>query len=407
MRNNKQKGLPTIYNNLAECHINLDQFEQARSYLDKVSAFENRNWSNTAKTLQQYAILHEKMGNLSRSIEYYKQYDEARDSAFSIKLASNLKQLEQNYVLKQQEAGFQYLNQRYKLQNWLVLALVGASLLLAGLFAAYFQFYQDKKRHNKELESKVRERTASLEKSNEELQKFAFIASHDLKSPLRNIYGFLSLIKRRWTDSKHPKEDMQFIDHALDATQKMHTLIEDVLEYSRLEYLDAKIESIHLGDLIKEIVADLRNSQVYPGSEIRLRGSFPTIMGNPVLFKQLFTNLIDNGLKYNESDPKTITISTDISLGKLILSVSDNGIGIPAEYRDKVFGIFKRLHASEQFEGTGIGLAICKKIADYYHGEIRIKGNQPKGTIFQFILPAEMVSSPMRFPDKAQVSLLH
>ena len=404
-RRNQKKGLAAIYNNLAECHILLKQYRQAADYLDIASTFENRGWAGIAKTYKQYALLHEKTGNLYHSIEYYKKHIAARDSAFSRQLKSNIKQLEQNFLLEQQKTDFENLNERYQFQNWLVAGLFIAALLLAGSLAAYFQFYQDKKRHNQELESKVRERTASLEKSNEELQKFAFIASHDLKSPLRNIYGFLSLIKRRCSRGMDPEEGMQFINHALEATKRMHTLIEDVLEYSRMEYLEAKVEPVQLDDLIEDVITDLRNDAAYPGAKIITEGDFPIVRGNPVLFKQLFTNLIDNGLKYNESQQKQIVISGKQTNETLILSVADNGIGIQEEYRKKVFGIFKRLHNSEEYDGTGIGLAICKKIADYYQGEIKITDNSPQGTIFQLLLPAELTTSKP-VPDKAPVSLL-
>ena len=406
-RNNKKKGLSALYNSLAECHLHLDQYDQAKLFLDSASTFSNRSWANIAKTLGQYAILYEKTEDLTRSIAYHKQYKMARDSLFAHKLKSNIKQLEQNFLLEQQKTDFKDLSERYEVQNWLVQGLFVFSLLLAGFLAAYFQFYQDKKRHNKELESRVRERTASLERSNEELQKFAFIASHDLKSPIRNIYGFLSLIKRRCSQGMDPKEGMQFIDHALVATKKMHTLIEDVLEYSRMEYLDTKSEPVYLGDLIADITTDLEKSEAYPGAKVHIEGSLPVLTGNPVLFKQLFTNLIDNGLKYNESDYQKVTIASTISSERVLLSVSDNGIGIPVEYRNKVFGIFKRLHPSGQFEGTGIGLAICKKIADYYQGELTITDNQPQGTTFQLSLPVQMIARSKPVPDREPVSLPH
>ena len=361
-------------------------------FLEKNSNTPGRSWSNMSRTYEVYAMLYEKTGQPQKALEAFKNYKISRDSAFSQRLATNIKKLESTFLLEQQENELSLLNQRLQIQQWFSLALIVGFVLLGLLLRTYFKFYQQKKRHTEELARTVDERTASLQRTNEELQKFAFVASHDLKTPLRNISGFLTLLKRRSRKGISQEEANEYIDFALQATYDMNALIEDVLEYSRLEYLEPKVETFQLRPLLERTISELLVVPTQQKSEVELVGAFPTLLGNPVIFQQLFRNLIDNGLKYNNSAQPKVTISAERQPDQITLKVSDNGIGIPSEYQAQVFGIFKRLHTADKYEGTGIGLAICRKIVDYYQGQIAIENHIPNGTSFKITLPAKLMA---------------
>ncbi len=386
----KQKGLSTIYNNIADANLEMGNLTEAQKYITLASEITGRSWANLANTYQLDARLHEAREDYERATALHRQHHIARDSAFSLKLAANIKNVERTYQLKNKESELELLNQRYELQRYIFTFAILATMFFGFVI---FIFYWEKKRHNEILEKTVAERTASLQRSNEELQKFAFVASHDLKSPLRNIYGFLSLIKRKYKSPDNVSEIQEYVDFALSAAKDMNTLIEDVLEYSKLDYLESKRDPVPMREVLEHTIAELHSTPSKRQQNVTLDGEFPIIHANPTLVQQLFRNLIENGLKYNESEKPTVTISANESAEKITFDVSDNGIGIPPEYRSKVFGIFTRLHSQEQYEGTGIGLAICRKIVDHYKGNITIQESTSGGTSFQIALPSSILKA--------------
>jgi len=229
-----------------------------------------------------------------------------------------------------------------------------------------------------------------LQRSNAELEQFASVASHDLRQPLRMVSSYLSLAERRLTGVLDD-DTRQFMDFALDGAKRMDHLIIDLLEYSRTGRHATANEPVSLRRSAEEAVQNLGVAIEEAKAEVVIAPDLPTIQGYPSDLVRLFQNLIGNAVKYRTPDRSPSVAVTCRRDGKeWIVSVRDNGIGIPADQRDRVFGLFQRLHAGDQYEGTGIGLAVCRKIVEHHGGRIHVESVEGEGSDFQFTLPVEV-----------------
>lgn len=237
--------------------------------------------------------------------------------------------------------------------------------------------------------SELEEKNKALSEVNEELEQFTYIASHDLKTPLRTISSHLDLIK--WhidkKDFEAVNEDIVF---AKRGAKQMYTLINDILEYKQLNNTNDSFSIVDLNDIFLTIVDQLKVYIEEKNAEVHF-ASLPKVKARTTDIMILFQNLIDNGIKYNKSTKPLITISHEIGEENLILKFEDNGIGIEEEYQDKIFQFFKRLHGSNEYEGTGIGLGLCKKIVQNYNGSIAVQTSKNGGSIFVIQLPLSMI----------------
>ncbi|MEM6347119.1 MAG: ATP-binding protein [Bacteroidota bacterium] len=240
----------------------------------------------------------------------------------------------------------------------------------------------------KQVESMLLEYTQQLERTNEELERFAYIASHDLKTPIRNISAFLSLIERRLPPDGDP-ELKEFLDFAVENSKHAYTLIQDVLEYSRTASSDLNMEQFSLNELFQELkghfIEPMRNREA-----LLKWDDLPNVVGDRSQLKQLFQNLIENGFKYNEAQYPEVYAQARFEGDNIVISLKDNGIGIKKEYQKQIFGMFTRLHTLEEYPGTGIGLAICEKIVKAHYGEIWLQSEEGKGTTFFIRLPFDV-----------------
>ena len=225
---------------------------------------------------------------------------------------------------------------------------------------------------------------SQLEQKNKELEQFAHVAAHDLKEPLRGITTYLSILQKRHNAGLND-DAKSLIENAYQNAIRMKNLISDILDFSKTGEIGT--EDVNLDELVSYIFSNYSDEE--NGSLVKLsKSKLPIIKGDPSSFIQLFTNLIDNGLKYHEAgETPEVVIDVSETQNQWCFSVADNGIGINPNYYDKVFEIFRRLHSNTEYSGTGIGLASCKKIVTAYNGEIWIEPNSPKGTIFKFTLP--------------------
>lgn len=327
-------------------------------------------------------------------------FDEQRSKQLivnQIRFESNIKEKENKY-LKAVEVANKITIQKQRLQNYVL--LTGIFLLMALAFIFYTALKR-KKEYNKLLEYEVQKRTkeliksnselvntnVQLEQSNLELERFAYIASHDLKSPLRNIISFLNLIQRK-LDKTIDRDVPEYLDFAINNAKQMHALIQDVLEYSKIDTYssNATNEPVNLNHVLLLVTQNLNTIINQKDATIEY-DDLPLIKTNPVFMLQLFQNLISNGIKYNESKPPIITITYEERRLEHFFTISDNGIGIAPEYHQDIFEMFKRLHSVQDYKGTGIGLAICKKIIKQLGGTIRLESEETKGTIFYFTIP--------------------
>jgi signal transduction histidine kinase len=225
-----------------------------------------------------------------------------------------------------------------------------------------------------------------LTRSNRDLEQFAYVASHDLQEPLRKVASFCQLLQRRYAGQLDERAD-QYIAFAVDGAQRMQRLINDLLAFSRIGRLTAGFTDVDLNRVLDDVTSQLEARNEDDGEIVW--SDLPTVEGEEPLLSTLFANLIGNSLKFRRPDvPPVIRITAERDGKEWRINVRDNGIGIEAEFADKVFVIFQRLHARDAYEGTGIGLAIVKKIVEYHGGRIWLDLDVDEGTSINFTLPA-------------------
>jgi PAS domain S-box-containing protein len=232
-----------------------------------------------------------------------------------------------------------------------------------------------------------REAAEALERSNTELSQFAYIASHDLSEPLRMVSSYLGLLRRRYHGRLDDDAD-EFIEYAVDGAARMRQLIEGLLEYSRAGRSEDPAEPVELGAVTADVLRSLAAAMVESGAEIEI-DDLPTVMGNRGQIEQLLQNLLANALKFRRDGHARVWVRAEgEESGMTRIAVADGGIGIPPSKREQVFEMFQRVHEREAYEGTGIGLAVCRKIVERHGGRIWVDEREGGGTVFRFTLPS-------------------
>ena len=252
----------------------------------------------------------------------------------------------------------------------------------------------------KNTSDKLLSMNQQLEQSNFDLLQFASVASHDLKEPLRKIQAFGNLLNAR-VDGKLDESEKRYLDKIINSSNRMQTLVEDVLTLSKLSNKETPYNNVNLNKILYRIVDDLEITIKEKKATVHI-GVFPEIEAVPGQMHQLFQNLVSNGLKFNNKNEVNISITPyrvdDEEMKQrnidprnhVAICVEDNGIGFEDHFKEKIFGVFQRLH-SNNYQGTGIGLAICKKIVDNHNGFIRAESRLHEGTRFIVILPTKQV----------------
>ena len=226
-----------------------------------------------------------------------------------------------------------------------------------------------------------------LQRSNTELEQFAYVASHDLQEPLRKVASFCQMLEQRYKGQLDERAD-QYIAFAVDGAKRMQQLINDLLAFSRVGRLTQPHEVVDTAQLVERVRRTLAVSIEETGAQVTADG-LPSVRGDSTLLALVFQNLIGNAIKFRGDDAPRVDIAAEREDGFWRFRVSDNGIGIEAEYADRIFIIFQRLHPRTAYEGTGIGLAMCRKIIEYHGGRIWLADDVAEGSTFFFTLPAE------------------
>lgn len=232
---------------------------------------------------------------------------------------------------------------------------------------------------------------ADLESSNKELKRFAYVASHDLQEPLRMVTSFLQLLTKKY-ESELDEEAHEFIDFAVDGAQRMQELITSLLDYSRIGTQGEEFQFVSSDVIYNKAVSNLSQALEETGGHITCECSgdlcfLPTIFGDPNQLLQLFQNVLGNAVKYHKKDePPAIKISWEEGDAETIFKVTDNGVGIEEEYLEKIFGVFQRLYSRDEYSGTGIGLAICRRVVERHGGKIWVESQVGVGSTFYFSL---------------------
>jgi PAS domain S-box-containing protein len=237
----------------------------------------------------------------------------------------------------------------------------------------------------KQAEKEVKKYTKELERANRDMEDFTSTVSHDLKAPLRSIQAFSMLLVEDYADTLD-ETGRGYLEKVNESTKRMNTLIEDLLTLSRVGRKFTAVETVDLNKLLKEIKTDLSAQIREQGGEVAA-GKLPSISTQRVWMKELFTNLIDNGLKFNKSGKPRAEISCEEREKDYLFKVKDNGIGIEEKHLDNIFNLFEKLHSQSEYEGTGAGLAICKKIVEGLGGALWVESKPGEGSTFCFTIP--------------------
>ncbi len=253
----------------------------------------------------------------------------------------------------------------------------------------HFTDFTEVKHLQQELEKKIIE----LERSNTHLQDFAYAASHDLKEPIRKIQFFIKFVRDQLTDRLNENE-LQIFNRIENATQRMELLINDLLVYSQVSYISHEEETVDLNEIIKQVVVDLDLAIQQKNVSLKIE-TLPTLKGYSRQLQQLFQNLISNSIKYSqiEKQPEVAITSSIIKQGDLNyyhIKITDNGIGFEQQYAEKIFQMFARLHGKSEYSGSGVGLAIVKKVIDNHKGIITAESTPKMGSTFNILLPADI-----------------
>lgn len=245
----------------------------------------------------------------------------------------------------------------------------------------------------REYSARLAEQNDTLRRSNQELENFAYVASHDLQEPLRMVRSYCELLEEKYRN-KLDAEGEEFLTYVVHGAERMQLLIRDLLSYSRVSRNEMKPTEVPLEQVVEDVRQQLAVQLRDAGATLSVQGPLPVVRAERSMMLQLVQNLVGNAVKFHKDGQKPeVSISASRNNGKWCVSVADNGIGIDPRFRNKVFEMFKSLHPRDKYEGTGIGLAVCKKIVERHGGEIWVDSEPGKGAVFSFTLPAQSEDS--------------
>lgn len=387
-----QTGLTMHYFNRKDYKLTVKYGEMAYDEVRK-----QNNYYSVGEFLSALHQSHAKLGDFQRAYEIKGELDVLRDSLSNDKLRAKTEELQTKFQLEQKERENQFIKAKQKEEQriWglISIALLLGLLLVSSWGVVIYRSNRQKLKYNKQLEQTVRSRTSELvvankdlEQANYELRTFNFIASHDIKEPIRNIGTFVGLIQ-----SKLPGEQKanlsDFFEIIHGSITQLYNLIEDFARYTAMSR-DEKIElgKVNLEGLVQNIENGLRTTLEASNGRV-VYENLPKICSSESLLYSILKNLIENGLKFNESAEPTVKVSFEAKEGQHRITVSDNGIGIDSKYQEQVFSMFKRLHSRGEYQGTGMGLAIVKLMTEKLNGSIQLESKEGEGSTFILVFP--------------------
>ncbi len=244
----------------------------------------------------------------------------------------------------------------------------------------------------KQVQDQLRQYAEELQRSNLDLQQFAYVASHDLQEPLRTIATFCEMLQRRYRGRLDDQAD-QWIDFVMDGARRMQALVQDLLAYSRLESRRQAVAPVDCGEVFRRAVANLGSAIEEAGAEVT-SDSLPVVNGDESQLVQLFQNLIGNAVKFRGREIPSVRVSAQADSDAWVFSIRDNGLGIDPKYHERVFDLFKRLHPTDRYPGTGMGLAVCRKVVQRHGGRIWVESEPGQGSTFRFTIPLQGNNTP-------------
>lgn len=370
-------------NRLMEVSILAEDYEKAIEYGEKSIEITRKSdlLAFEKEALSYLFIAYNKQGLFAKAYQASSRYISLTDSLQNSEKEKYTANLEAKYQNNERNQRIEFLNQEQKNQQIRIQLLIGL-IVLTLLSIGIISFLYFKRQQSSTIIAEKNLKLNEYIKYNMELENFAHIASHDLKSPLRTIVSYSQLLQRK-SNYKLDETEKEYLDYVITGTKEMSLLVDDLLSYSQIQSKAIAIETIDPIVLINDVLRLIHTLVEEKKADIQLNLEPKTIKGDPTKLKQLLQNLISNAIKFhkpNEIPIVKINLTDDDRYWKF--EIQDNGIGIEQEYYDKVFLIFKRLQGKERYEGTGIGLAICKKIADQHNGNIWVNSEVGKGSTF-------------------------
>ena len=336
------------------------------------------------------ALVYQDKGDFKEAFTYLKAANSYGDSLFNEEKTKRLAEAQYKFDVEKGEKEIQALHLK---QNRYLFGTI--SVFLATLILALMYFLRLKEKNNKVLllkNGEIKFQNDRLEKSNEILRQFAYASAHDLKEPLRSISSFVHIIERKYAKYL-PPEASEYINFVVGGVKRMESLLSALLEYSTVasDEQDVK-QTTSLKLALSDVIHNLHSIIADKNASVEYDGFLPQMWISRLHLTQLFQNLINNALKFTHCVP-IVVVKSQLKGENLIITVKDNGIGMKQEYSEKIFRLFQRLSCSPQFEGTGIGLAICKHIVDKYNGKIWFESIEGEGTTFFISFPATLVKT--------------
>lgn len=354
---------------------------------------------------QQLSKVCYKRADYKNAYYFQQRYFLLRDSIINENSSQNIANLKSKYQVEQQNQQIALLKKEQEIgllhRN---LSIVAFFFLLS--FIVYrLRRFKKQSNYNKLLKAKneeIKKQNLQLQNANEDLEQFAYISSHDLKAPLRIIGSYASLLNRRYKNQLD-ETGIEFLEFITNGVKQMNTLLEDVYAYTRLEKEALELQPVELDHIIEKIRLSLGYT-IQEKNAVIETNNLPTVLGNETLLGQVFQNLIDNGMKFMAEGVSPLIKISAIKKGERIqVCIQDNGIGIAKMYHDKIFTVFRRLHNDTEYKGTGVGLAICKKIIEKHDGEIWVESDGANGSCFCFTL-AHFVDQKQKLASKEEMS---
>ena len=391
--------------NMIYIYGELKEFDKAISIGNEALDFaiKNQNPSSSLYLFQILSKYYSANNDYQSAYNYAQKYITLRDSSFNEDKSMRAVELEEQYRSARKEAENKNLKEKELVSASIIAqqkqtnyALITIALLLLLLGGNLYYFYIINKKRSAFLEEKVEERTQEfmtsnqkLIESNKELQNFAYIASHDLKEPIVTITAFSTILQKEVSQLGNPKL-IEVTDFINSNSNRLLNLVQDLLEFSSLGNGSQKANSIDLNNTINTI-QNIIESNMKSAFKIICNQTLPCVKSYDSKLFTLFLNLIANGLKYNQSQVPKVVINYHIDDSKCTFSIADNGIGINPEHFDKIFIMFKRLNNRSKYEGSGLGLASCKKIIESMDGKIWVESDNKTGSTFYFNFPVDMI----------------
>lgn len=408
---------------LGVIYVKLDQFNKGLSYLttslEVARSIHARD--RVLDTYREFANAYKHIGNYKDEAYYLEKYISLKDSITNEETIKKIENVTTKYEVRQRDQAIVEKNAQIEMIYRSL--LIGGIIVLLMLSWLLYSRYRNQVKTNQllsqkneqiqeknqklmaaneqqlasnqlllEKNKKIQLQNRKLEVSNQELQRFAYIASHDLKEPLRNIGSYSSLIKRRYY-KQLDNDGKEFLSFITTGVSRMYNLLNDVLKYAKIE-MDYDVATCTDAQLVVEnVLLSMHKKIEEQNAEVTIQ-SLPKVEISTTHLTQLFQNLISNGIKYCDKPTPKVTVSCHTNGEEEIFAISDNGIGMNMKYKDKIFDMFLRLHNKDEYEGTGVGLAICKKIVAQYGGEIWVESKEGEGSTFYFSLPT--LQTPMQ-----------